>query len=101
MRVVNENPSKCSGRLEILMDDQWGTVCDDYWGINEAEVVCRQLGCGKALSAEGYALFLQGSGPILVNYMNCTGNEDHFGDCNLEFYNYCSHSEDASVICEG
>lgn len=33
-----------AGRLEIYLNDEWGTVCDDGFAAAEAETACRQLG---------------------------------------------------------
>ena len=32
------------GRVEICINKEWGTVCDSSWGVEEAKVVCSQLG---------------------------------------------------------
>ena len=43
IRLVGANiPNE--GRVEICMNNVWGTVCDDSWGSVDATVVCRQLG---------------------------------------------------------
>ena len=42
-----------SGRVEILFNDQWGAICDVFWGLADAEVACRDLGYSGALQATG------------------------------------------------
>lgn len=102
VRLVNSG-NRCSGRVEVYHEGQWGTVCDDIWNLNTADVVCRQLGCGTARSALTNAAFGQGSGPIWLDNVICFGNESSITDCRHQGFGVhdCRHNEDASVICEG
>ena len=43
VKLVNGN-SPNEGRVEICLNNQWGTVTDDGWSSSDARVVCRQLG---------------------------------------------------------
>lgn len=90
-----------AGRVEICLDEKWGTVCDDDWGLKDAEVVCRQLGYKRASAALPEAFFGEGSGLIHLTKSRCIGNETTLLFCNhSKRLTNCYHKEDASVICE-
>ncbi|XP_073250639.1 uncharacterized protein [Porites lutea] len=91
-----------AGRVEVFYDGQWGTVCDDAWDINDANVVCRQLDLSQsATNAWSSAYYGQGSGPIWIDDVACSGNESHIYDCRHRGWgnNNCTHSRDASLQC--
>ena len=87
--------------MEVNYNGTWGTVCDDDWDINDARVICRQLGFRDALNAYRRAPYGRGTGPILLDDVICLGNESSIFSCKhdgIENHN-CDHSEDAGVRC--
>ncbi|XP_068779182.1 antigen WC1.1-like isoform X2 [Struthio camelus] len=92
---------RCSGRVEVWHHGSWGTVCDDSWDMKDAEVACRQLGCGPAMSVVGEAVFGEGTGSIWLKQVECRGTELSLWDCWARpgDSDTCQHKEDASVNC--
>ncbi|NWZ29747.1 WC11 protein, partial [Asarcornis scutulata] len=89
----------CSGRVEIWHHGTWGTLCDNAWDMQDAEVACRQLGCGPAVYALGQAAAGEGTGPMWL--MECTGTELSLQDCWAQpgDSSACQHKADAAVHC--
>ena len=88
--------------MEVNYNGEWGTVCDDGWDDTDAGVVCRQLGFGSSGTAIGSAGFGQGSGPILLSNIKCTGSEltlTRCGHLGINITRSCSHGQDAGVKC--
>ena len=54
---------------------QWGTVCDDRWTTEDAQVVCQQLGYQGAAVALTSSYFGNGIGNIWMDGVDCVGNE--------------------------
>ena len=121
IRLVGGSGSR-EGRVEVCLNQMWGTVTDDSWSTSDAEVVCRQLG----FPTEGYIIhhkikapifswgiftpvgaviyrraeFGQGTGPIWMDSVRCSGTETRLIDCDYDADTSAdSHDEDAGVGC--
>ncbi|XP_050196437.1 macrophage receptor MARCO isoform X2 [Myiozetetes cayanensis] len=86
------------GRVEVLYQGIWGTVCDDHWTMQEAAVVCRMLGFSRAVSAFTAG---GGTGTIWLDEVNCSGTESSIFSCAKNSWgsHNCNHNEDAGVEC--
>ena len=129
LRIV-DGPSHLEGRLEVCLNDVWGTVCESSWGNNNAAVACRQLGyqptgeeyftgtlvvfIGRYSSclyflynftgvATATSFYGSGIGPLLMTFY-CTGIEKSIFDCDQRpaaFYSYCHDGNTLGIKCEG
>ncbi|XP_051896711.1 deleted in malignant brain tumors 1 protein-like [Pristis pectinata] len=95
--------NRCSGRVEVLHAEQWGTLCDEYFTLEDAAVVCEHLQCGAVKATLGGAHFGEGTGPVWKEQYLCRGNESRLSDCPVSDWGQisCSHRNDAGLICSG
>ncbi|XP_034150324.1 CD5 antigen-like [Esox lucius] len=70
----------CSGRLEVKSSQSWVSVCESDFDQQDAEVVCRELGCGVPVDLQG-GLYGEGKGQIWDKEFQCKGNETCLLDC--------------------
>ena len=104
VRLVN-GLTLIEGRVEVLIDGTWGTVCDGNWDYNDALVVCRSLGFTGALGTTSLSEFGPSDGVMHLYDFQCNGAESNILEClrnNSESKPQCrNHSREAGVRCEG
>uniref|UniRef100_W5K029 SRCR domain-containing protein n=1 Tax=Astyanax mexicanus TaxID=7994 RepID=W5K029_ASTMX len=95
--------SHCSGRVEVLHGESWVTVCDADFNQQDAEVVCRELGCGSPVEVLGAAAFGRGEGQVWSEELQCRGNKSqiHFCPKSSSLKHNCSHDYDVGLVCAG
>ena len=115
-----------NGRVEVCINNAWGTVCNRRFGYNDARVICSQLGFSNTgmeqifshqpkistvlstfAEARPYSstasIFGSTSGPIFLENLRCDGTEVGILDCpqSIHSFHQCGHDRDAGVQCYG
>lgn len=93
-----------AGNVEVYINRHWGRVCDSGWSYYEAKVVCRQLGYSDAERSTCCGWYFgAGSGPPLMAYATCKGNETTLFHCPhvgaMKGFG-CGIRDTAGVICK-
>ncbi|KAM6932171.1 scavenger receptor cysteine-rich type 1 protein M130-like [Lycodopsis pacificus] len=99
VRLVN-GTSLCSGRLEVKSNQWWSSVCEDDFDQQDAEVVCRELGCGAPSVLQG-ALYGEVEAPMWTKEFQCGGHESALLDCRSSSSdrNTCSPGKAVGLTC--
>ena len=130
VRLVNDGSvDPLEGRVEVCINNIWGSVCNRGFNAREAEVICRQISNNTFEGIKNVSLIIimimnlftypggiairngaerygQGSGPVFVQFTGgeCIGTEFRLLDCDTRPLGFptelcSSHDTDAAVIC--
>ena len=99
MRLSNCKTNGCV--LEVVFEDEWGSVCSEGFSEDTADKVCGMFGFsmgGKAYAGRG-----GGKGMVWLSNVKCTGFEGDIGDCEHPEWglNKCGHGQDVGLCCYG
>nr|XP_014265201.2 scavenger receptor cysteine-rich type 1 protein M160 [Maylandia zebra] len=99
VRLLNGS-SLCSGRLEVKSNQSWSSVCEADFDQQDAEVVCRELGCGPPSVLQG-ALYGEVEAPVWSKELQCGGHESALLDCRSSgsARNSCSPGKAVGLTC--
>ena len=90
--------NESEGRLEIFLN-KWGTVCNDSFDLVDGSVACRQLGFPGVEAVVAPSVFGSGNGTILLDDVNCRGDELNITTCMKNILHNCENSQDVGIIC--
>ncbi|KAK3097126.1 hypothetical protein FSP39_006614 [Pinctada imbricata] len=97
------NKFQSSGRAEVYLNGEWGTICNIYWEDTDADKFCKQLPEYVGGFETRPAVTGMPDQPIWMTRVECTGSETNFLECEASWdpaqTSRCSHMNDAGVMC--
>ncbi|XP_023206712.1 scavenger receptor cysteine-rich type 1 protein M130-like [Xiphophorus maculatus] len=100
VRLV-QGTNRCSGRLEVKTNQSWSSVCEKDFDLQDAEVVCREIGCGPPSVHQG-ALYGEAEAPVGSREFLCEGSESALLKCSSRKSsgrNSCSPGQAVGLTC--
>ena len=91
--------SSNEGRVELFLNGSWKKVCNDNWDLNDATVICRELGLGEALSIVSVLSRNVEPKTEQVCALHCSGDEEAVTHCKYEVLENCSRDDVATIRC--
>ena len=101
---IQDGSNPLEGRVEVCINNAWGTVCDNSFSTSDAHVVCKELGyIFNGTQVLPISEFLQGSGPIFLDEVACDGQEERIMECGgtAPGVHTCTHNQDVAIRCIG
>ena len=104
VRIVDGSASS-EGRVEVFHSGLWGTICHERWTVDDANVVCRQLGYTRALAFPDYSAFGAGGGQVSTHTKTPTPLPTHTHNFSYNFTHTHTHIHTqiwlTNVECKG
>eukprot|EP00057_Strongylocentrotus_purpuratus_P018634 XP_011673108.1 PREDICTED: antigen WC1.1 [Strongylocentrotus purpuratus] len=88
-----------AGRVDVYINGAWGTICASDWDMNDAEVVCRELGKGYPYGITVVGGPPAGTGASCLSRVKCYGHENRLSECNVLPTTRSSSRNDKGIVC--
>ncbi|XP_077864207.1 scavenger receptor cysteine-rich domain superfamily protein-like, partial [Saccoglossus kowalevskii] len=93
-------PSHNEGRLQVYRNGTWGYICDDYFDVIEANIVCKELSFAYGSQQHFHKSYYgTDSAPIWADDMGCQGREQSIMQCEFSLIHNCDHGETVGLKC--
>jgi len=100
VQLQGGDDNTCGNVIALNRDGEFGPICDDNWGENDAQVVCGQLGFSREnFTVYRYSHFGGVGNDFAMDKINCDGSEERIQDCSYVTEDDCNYGEGAGVCC--
>ena len=98
--LIDSNGQAVGVRVQGLLLNNGGTVCDDGFSANSADAICRKMGfLGQMNYISGSRWSIQSSLDITLDNVECSTGD--WNSCSFIFSHNCGHGEDIFLQCDG